>query len=196
MDVEEILPVLAVETALAARELRRVHPPGLQIVDGLPELPDPPLEGAQQRPGRAGEAPLEDAHREPDRRAVVERAVVDTTEVGGGEVVQRLLALRAGAQGVAEGVARALPVEGAAVQADHLLLGAADEVAVPLRLREAAERLRGREDPRVEQPPEVVPGRVLAHVRGRGEQQQMPRRPAETGEAIRRGGTVRRNPAV
>ena len=180
--VEEIGAKLAVQAALPPVQVRGAQPARLQVVDGSRQFLDPAFQGAQQRPGRAGQPALEHAHRQPHRRPVAQGAAVGVGQVGGGPVVERLLAVRPAAQVVAEGVAGALPVERAAVQADQLLLGAADEVAVaPLR-REAAERFAGGEDLRVEQSPEMVIGRVLAHVRRCREQQQVPRRPPQAGE--------------
>ena len=54
-------------------------------------------------------------------------------------------------------------------------------MAVARLSREAPERLSGGEDPGIEQPPQVVVGRVTPHVRRRGQQQQVLRRPAEAG---------------
>ena len=186
--VEEVAP--AVEVSLQPLQLGRARLAGTQSVDAAFQLPDPALEGTQQRPGRTGEPALEDAHRQLHRRALLEGAVVDAAQPGGGEVVERLFALRAGGEVVAEGVAQAPPIERAAVQTDHLFLGAAEEMAAPRRPREGVERLRGREDLRVQQPPEMVIGRSLAHMRRRGKQQQMPRRPAEAGEARRGRGAA------
>ena len=94
--VEEVLAVLAVEPSLSAPQLRGGDPSGPQIVDGLRDLRDPSFEGAKDGHRRAGEPTLEDPHREPHGRAVVEGPVVGSTQVGGGRVVERLLAVGAG----------------------------------------------------------------------------------------------------
>ena len=183
--VEEVLAVLAVEPSLPAPQLRGGDPSGPQIVDGLLDLRDPSFEGAQDGHRRAGEPTLEDPHREPHGRAVVEGPVVGPTQVGGGRVVERLLAVGARAQVVAERVAHAAPVQRRSVEGDHLFLDPADEVAAARLARKAPERLPGGEHPGVEQPPQVVVGRVLAHVGRRGQQQQVLRRPAEAGVPAR-----------
>ena len=103
---------------------------------------------------RACEPALEDTHRKPHRGAVVERTAVSVEQVGGGCVVERLLAFRAGREVVAERAALAVRIERPAIQADHLFLGSAEEVAFAGRSREAAERLPSREHLRIEQPPE------------------------------------------
>ena len=190
VDVEEVAPMGAIEPVLPAPQLRRVRVARAQIVDASFDLSDPPLEGAQQREGRACEPALEDAHREPHCRTVVERAAIGVEEVGGGGVVEGLLAVRAGGEVVAERVALAVRIERSAVESHHLFLGPADEVAFAGRPRESTERLPGREHLRVEQPPEEVVGRVPAHVRRRGEQEQVPHRPTETAVAPGRGGAA------
>ena len=89
--------------------------------------------------------------------------------------------------------AGALWVKGPAGQIDHLFLGSADEVAGARRGGEAAERLLGAEGVRIEQAPEEVVGRVLAHVRCGGQRQEMARAPAQSGEtALGRGAAGQR----
>ena len=190
VDVEEVVPMDTVEPMLPAPQLRRAGAARAQIVDAPLDLRDPTLEGAQQRERRACEPALEDAHREPHRGAVVERAAIGMEDVGGGRVVERLLAVRPGGEVVAERAAFAVRIERTAVETHHLLLGPADEVALAGRPGESTERLPGREHLRVEQPPEEVVGRVPAHVRRRGEQEQVPHRPTETAEAAGRGGAA------
>ena len=103
-----------------------------------------------------------------------------------------MLAVLAAGEVEAERAALPLPVERVALQVHHLLLGAADEVALTLPGRVAAQCLRGSEGMVVEEPPEVEPGRLLAHVGGRGQEEEMPRRPGEAGERVAAaGGGVR-----
>ena len=63
-------------------------------------------------------------------------------------------------------------------------------MTAPVLLREAAAGFPGGEHLRVQQAPEVMVGRILAHVRGGGQQQQMAGAPAQTGVvAVGRGAT-------
>ena len=78
-------------------------------------------------------------------------------------------------------------VEGFPVVGDHLLLGPAEEVAGARRLRQPPDRLPGRERLRIEEPPEVVVGQVPAHVRRRGQEQEMTGGPTESAEPASSG---------
>ena len=190
VEVEEVVSMIAIESVLPAPELGGARAARAQVVDALLDLPDPPFEGTQQRVAGACKPALEDAHREPHGGAVVERATTGVQEVGGGGVVERLFAIRAGREVVAERAALAMRIERTAIEADHLLLGPTDEVAFAGGPWKTAERLAVREHMGVEQSPEEVVGRVPAHVRRRGEQEQVPHRPSETAEAAGRGGAA------
>ena len=151
------LVVQTVQAPLPARELlfRETSLPNLR--DQRRQLLVAALERARQRVGGAGEPPLEDAHRQPRRRPVEDpRAVVVVADVVGGRVVQLLLAPRSLRQGVAERVATALRVEWRAVEADHLLLGAAQEVVAARLRREAVERGGGGQRVGQQQAPQEV----------------------------------------
>ena len=186
--LEPVLAVAGVQLPLGGAERLRVRPPGLQVGGGFAEFPDAALERAEDRPGGTGEPPLEDAHRQLRRRAVGEGAAVGGPEVVGGEAVEGFFAVGAVGQAVGDGVAAAGAVERLAGEGDHLLLRPADEVAVAEGGASAAAGLAGGERVGVEEPPEEVVGRVLAHVRRRGEQQQVPGAPAEAGEVPFPGG--------
>ena len=163
------------EPALAALQL--VPPPGAHQVDRLVEPVEAALERPHQGVGRAGQPPLEDAHRQPRRRAVQDaRAVVDLADVARRRRVEGLLGR---AQPVAEGVAPPLRIQGAAVEADHLFLRPPDEVPPALGLGERPERVERRQRVGGEQAPEAVVGEVLPHVRRRRQQQEVGGRPAE-----------------
>ena len=82
----------------------------------------------------------------------------------------------------AERAARPLPVERAALEVHHLLFRAADEVTLPLVGWVAAQGLRRPESVMIEQPPEVKPRRLLAHVGSGGQEKEMLCRPGEAGE--------------
>ena len=180
MGVEIVGRVQAVEASSAAGHVRRSERAGAQGLGRLRQLGRPPLERAQQRPRRASQPPLKDAHCQADR-AAPRRLAVDVAEVVGRGVVEGLLAVGAGREFVAEGVAGAGAVERATLQVPHLLLGAPEEVAAPLASREAPERFAGREDVGVQQPPQVMVGGVLPHVGRRGQQQEVAGGPAEAG---------------
>ena len=153
------------------------------------ELLDPALERPQQRVGGTGQTALEDAHGQAGRRAVQQLGpVVDEAQVVGRLVVERLLADVALGQVVAQRVGDPLRIERRAVEADHLLLGPADEVPLPRVGRVVVERLGRREHLRLQQPPQGVVRVVLAHVRRGREQQQVVRR-------SRAAATGRRRPA-
>ena len=109
-------------------------------------------------------------------------------DVVGGRVVQRPFAGGAPAQVVAQRGAMALRVERRAVEPDHLFLGPADEMPAPRLLRKIGEGFASREDVRQQQPPQIVIGVVLAHMRRRGKQQQMPRRPGKRPAVVVRVG--------
>ena len=163
------------DARLASLEL--LDPARAHERDSLVQAHEAALERAHQRVGGACEAALEHAHGEARGGAVQHpRLVPGLGDVARRRVVERPLAR---AQGIAERVAVPLRIERPAVEADHLLLGAANEVAAALRLRECLERVEGRERVGCEQPPQAVPGEVLAHVRRRGQQQDVRRRPAE-----------------
>ncbi len=181
--IEDVAFVGVAERVPPGTEIRRRETPGGQIFEGAAELRGAPVERAAERPGGAGEPPLKDAEGEAGRGTGVERAAVRPAQPVRGPVVQRLLAVRSRRQAVAERGAGAPRVERPAREVDHLLLGPAEEVARPRRGRETAERLFRAEGVRVEQAPEVMPGRVLAHVRRGGQQQQVARAPAQAGEA-------------
>jgi hypothetical protein len=162
---------------LAPAQLRLAEPAALDVRDQPVEALQPPLEGAQQRVGRAGQPPLEDAHSQPHRRAVQNAClVVVLLEVVRGRVVQLLLA---GGEVVAQRVALALGIDGAAVVVDHLFLGAPHEVPLARLGRVGVEGVHRRERLRLQQAPERVVGEVLAHMRRRGEQQQVLRAPRQ-----------------
>ena len=180
--IEDIGVVSVAGRELRGAEIRCGEASGSQILDRAPEPRDSPFQRPAKRPRRAGEAPLEHAQGKAGRRLVVQRVTVRAAQPGRGEVVQRLLAVGARRQVVAERGAGALREERSAGQVDHLLLGPADEVAGARHSREAAERLFGAERVRVEQAPQLVVGRVLAHVRRGAQQQEMARAPAQAGE--------------
>ena len=202
--LEEVLPVSRGQGLLAAPEEGRVEAAGPPVVDVALQLPDPALEGTEQGRGRARKPALEHAHRELRRGLVpvAERPSVVLAEVVGGAEVERVLAVLAAGEVEAERAALPRPVERGALKVHHLLLRAADEVALPLPGRAAAQGLRGSEGVMVEEPPEVEVRRLLAHVGGRGQEEEMPRRPGEAGKpavvagaggGVRdRGGAVRR----
>ena len=183
----EIVPA-ALDAPVSAGEIIKRRLAGLQVGGVAREFLDAPLEGAQQRPSRTRQPPLKHAQGEPRRAGIAERLAEGAREVVRGGVVERLLAR---AQVVAEGVALALAVERPALQVHHLFLGAADEVAGAGRGRKAPTRLAGGEDVRVEQSPEVVVGRILAHVRRGGEQQKVSHAPRQAAVLARRGGAAR-----
>ena len=187
--LEEVLPVSLGQGLLAAPEEGRVEAAGPPVGDVALQLPDPALEGAKQGRGRARKPALEHAHRELRRRPVAERPAVVLAEVGGGAEVERVLAVLAAGEIEAERAALPLPVERGALKVHHLLLRAADEVALPLPGRAAAQGLRGSEGVMVEEPPEVEVRRLLAHVGGRGQEEEMPCRPGEAGEPAVVAGT-------
>ena len=138
------------------------------------ELLQATLEGAKQGVSRARQPALEDGHGEPGRRAVQDAgAVVVVVDVVGRLVVEGLLADLALRQVVAEGVADAARVDALAVEADHLLLGAADEVTAPGVGRIGVEGVHRRQDFGLQQPPESIVREVLAHVRRGGQEQKM-----------------------
>ena len=163
------------QTPLPALQLVRAA--RLHQLERLVQAVDPALERPQQREGRAGLPALKDAHREPGGGPVQHAGlVVRRGDVAGRRFVQRLLRRT---QRVAERVAAPLRIERAAVEPDHLLLRAADEQPPALLLGKRPEGVyRGQHVGR-QQAPEAVPGKVLPHVRGRGQQQEMGRRPAE-----------------
>ena len=146
----------------------------LDLADQVGELVDAALEGPQQGIGGTGQAALENAHRQACRGAVEQLGpVVDVPHVVGRLVVERLLADRPLGQVVAQRVGDALRIERLAVEADHLLLGAADEVGHAALGRILVERLERGKHLRLQQPPQGVVRIVLALVRRGGEQQQM-----------------------
>ena len=109
-------------------------------------------------------------------------------DIVAGLVVERPFAVGARAQTVAQGGATALREERSPVEPDHLFLGPADEMFPPRLRGETGESLPGRQDIRQQQPPQVIPGAVLAHMRRRREQQQMPRRPGKRPAGVVRAG--------
>ena len=162
-----------------------VRAAGAHQFDGVVQAFQATFERAPQRMGRTGLAALEHAHGQPRRGAVEDAGlVVRVRDVAGRGRVQALLR---GAQHIAQGVAPALRIEGAAVEADHFFFGAADEVVAPPGGRKRLERLEGRQRVRHEQPPQAVIGEVLAHVRRRGQQQDVRGRPAQLPPRVVRG---------
>jgi hypothetical protein len=84
-----------VEPPLPPGEFLRRHPARLDGVDQVVETAQPALERPQQREGRAGQPPLEDAHRQPGGGAVEDAGpVVVGLDVVGRLVVEGLLADR------------------------------------------------------------------------------------------------------
>ena len=104
----------------------------LNLSNQFVELADPAFEGSQERVGGTGHAALEHAHGQPCGRAVQELgAVVDVPHVIGRLVVQRLLADRPLGQVITQRVGNPRWIEGLAIEVDHLLFGAADEMGLP-----------------------------------------------------------------
>ena len=163
------------ETLLAALQLFRTA--GADQLDRFVQPDEAALERPQQRMRRAGLPALEHAHRQPRGRAVQHPRPV----VGFGDVARRRLVecLFGRLQRIADRVATPLRIERPAVEADHLLLRAANEVPPALRFGERPERIERRQRVRRQQPPQAVPGEVLPHVRRRGQQQHVRRRPAQ-----------------
>ena len=184
VEVEVVVSMIAIEPVLPAPEFGGARAARAQVVDALLDLSDPPFEGTQKRVARACKPALEDAHREPHGGAVVERAAVGVKEVGGGGVVQRLFAIGVGGKVVAERAALAIRIERSAIEANHLLLGPTDEVAFAGGPGKTAERLAGREDLWVEQPPEKVVGSVSTHVGRRREQEHVTSFPSEPSKRL------------
>ena len=163
------------ETMLAALQLVRAA--GAHHVDRLVQPVETSLERPQQRIRRARLPALKDAHGQPRRRAIQDaRPVIGLGDIARRRRVERLLRW---AQRIAERVAAPLRIERSAVELDHLLLRPANEVPPALRLGERPERVERRERVGCQQPPEAVVGEVLPHVRRRGQQQDVRRRPAE-----------------
>ena len=180
--LEEVFPVPCRQGSLAPSKEGLVEAAGLELGNVALELVDPTFEGTQQCPGRAREPALEHADRKLHRGPVVERPVVVFAKIVGGPEVECVLAILSAGEIEAERAALPFPVERAAREVHHLLLGAADEVALPLLRCVAPQGLRRSEGVMVEQPPEVEPGRLPAHVGSGGEQQEMLCRPGESGE--------------
>ena len=185
MRVEVVLAPIQT-TALARKFLQR-RLARLQIRRRAFQPFDAPVEGTQQRPTGTGQPALKHAKRQLRGAAIGERLAEGAAQVVRGGVVEGLLA---GAQVVAERGADALAIQRAALQIHHLLLGAAQEVARAGLRREAAARLAGGEGVRVQQPPQVVIGRILAHVRRGGEQQQVPAPPRQAAVVAPRRGAA------
>ena len=82
-----------------------------------------------------------------------------------------------------------LPEDRESLEVHHLFLGAPDEMARAGFPGKPAEGLLSAKDLVVEQAPKVVVGRVLAHVRSRGKQQQVAGRPGQGG-VLRYGRTA------
>ena len=173
----------AAQPPLPARQFVRAA--GAHQFDGVVQAFQATFERTPQRMGRTGLAALEHAHGQPRRGAVEDAGlVVRVRDVAGRGLVQALLR---GAQRIAQGVAPALRIEGAAVEADHFFFGPADEVVTPPGGRKRPECLEGRQRVRHEQPPQAVVGEVLAHVRRRGQQQDVGGRPAQIPPRVVRG---------
>ena len=177
--LEEIRPERPVEARLAAAESGRVDAPGFEIGDQRLDLADTALQRCEQRPRRTGQPSLEHAHGELDGLPVFHGPAVRAAQILRGAVVQRPLAVGSLREVVTERVAAAVAEDGLTVEIEHLLLGAANEVSRAILGWEAAPRLFRSEHPVVQQPPQVMVRRILAHV-GRGRQEQeMMRRPLE-----------------
>ena len=164
--LEHVLGV--VELALHRRQFIGGDPARLDRLDEPVELLQTTLEGPEKGIGRTGQAALEDRHGEPGRRAVEDAgSVVVVVDVLGRLLVEGLLADLALGEVVAEGVADAARVDALPLEADHLLLGPADEVATSRIGGVGVEGIDCREDLGLQQSPERVVREVLAHV-GRG----------------------------
>ena len=182
------MPVALAKQRLPALQQLRGEFAALDRVRGLRELLDPPFEGAQQSPGRAGQTSLKHGLGEFHRRLIVQSAAVVLIQVLRRAVVEILLAAVASAQFVRERAAFTLRVERLAVDADHFLLRAAKEVPVAGRLGGTAYGFHCPEGVGIEQSPEPCVGEALAHVRCSGKQQQMPGSPAEPAKGTTRVG--------
>ena len=90
-----------------------------------------------------------------------------------------LLAVRALGQLVAQRIRDSRRIERLAVQRNHLLLGPADEMLLPSLRRIGVKRLLGRQDVRLQQPPQAIIWIVLAHVGRGGQQEQVLRAPVQ-----------------
>ena len=128
--VEVVAPVALAQQRLPAVQQLRGEFAGLDRVRGLSQLLDPPLEGAQQSPRRAGQASLKHGLGEFHRRLIVQSAAVMLVQVLRRAVVEILLAVVPSTQLVRERAASARRVERLTVEADHFLLRAAEEVPV------------------------------------------------------------------
>ena len=169
-----------VEAPLPAGELFLGETPVADVVDQRLELLLAALEGAHQGVGGAGEAPLENAHRQAGGRPVQYPCpVVVEADVLRRLVVEFLLAFRSLGKGVAQSVAVSLRIERRLVEMNHLLLGPADEVRMPGFRGKLTEGVVRRERLRQQQSPQEVVGVILAHVRGCRQQQQMLGRPGK-----------------
>ena len=143
------------------------------------------LERARQRIGRTGQPALEYAHGEAGRGPIQNaRLVVGLEDVLGRRFV-KLPLLRA--QIVAERVAAPLRIQGPTVEMEHFLLGSTDEMTAATLFREGFERVEGGKRIGQEQPPKAVIGKILSHMRRRGQKQEVRRGPAEIPAGIVRG---------
>src|SRR5262249_38815283 len=126
------------------------------------------------------QTPLKDAHRHTCGRTIQNtRPVVKEPNVVCGLVVQPLLADLALSEIVAQCVRQACRVDGTAVEAHHFFFRSADEMA-PTRIRRVVVKgVNGREHFRLKQPPQTVIRKVLAHVRSRCQQEEMPAAPVK-----------------
>ena len=140
MGIEE---VLSLPPRLLPLERHKVRFPVFDIADDLLQLLDPPFERPQERPRRASEPALEHTHRQLHCGPVGKGSAVELPEIRSCPLVELVLAVRPGAQVVAEGVAVARQVEGLPIEGHHLLLRPAEEVPPAGRLRKPPDRLPG-----------------------------------------------------
>ena len=125
--LEHVLDV--VQIALHRRQLGSGDFASPDRFDEAVELFQTSFERSKEGVRRARQPALKDRHGEASRRAVEDAgAIVIVVDVVGRFVVERLLADLALREVVAEGVADAAGVDALAVEADHLFLGASDEV--------------------------------------------------------------------
>ena len=180
-----IKDILDVETLLVAVQLLQGDAPLPHVLDECVQSLDASLERAQESERGAREPPLEDAHGQAGGGPVQDSgAVVIRAHVVGSPVVQRLFAVLALGQVVAEGVGDARRVERRPVEPNHLLLGSSREVPLPCLRGKGVEGFERGEGLGLQQAPKAVVGKILAHVGSGREQHQMVGAPLEAPSGI------------